>query len=93
MNILDIAAKFPWLRSVWIIKKLIKDVEFDRAERAVKLGYAICRSHEAPIVMRETEKRQVFKCPICGKEEYTGAVSVGREPESRHRLFPRNPPR
>ena len=89
-TLVEILKKIPWVRSWKIVKKLIQDVAFDRAERAVKLGYALCRRHGDPVVMWETEKRHTFKCPVCGQEEYTGAVSVSSEPDPPRRFFPRN---
>lgn len=49
------------------------------ADAAVKLGYPICRSHWPPVIMLETEKRNLFRCPMCKKETDTSPVCVGSE--------------
>ena len=53
------------------------------ADAAVRLGYQICRAHWPPVVMLETEKRNIFRCPECNKEVDTSPASFSSAPVAR----------
>lgn len=73
--------------SIESIDRKMKEVD---ADIAVKFGYQICRSHFPPAVMLEdTEKRFLFRCPECGKEINTAPASGSSDPPPKPRPWDR----